>query len=98
MAKTGTCSGTGYVFALAGLSVVVTVRKRRRPTKAPQAAGPGTTALASASAPTPLATQAATADQSDPLATIAKLAQLRDAGALSEHEFEFQKAKLLADL
>ena len=95
--------GVGGVslFALAGLSVVVTVRKRRRSPKAPQAAGPGTTVLASASAPTrpaPLATRAATADRSDPLATIAKLAQLRDAGALTEDEFEFQKAKLLAEL
>ena len=95
--------GVGGVslFALAGLSVVVTLRKRRRPPKAPQAAGPGPTVLASASAPTrpvPVAMRPATADRSDPLATIARLAQLRDADALTEDEFEFQKARLLAEL
>ena len=88
------------LFALAGLSVIVSLRKRRRR----EAAGPGTTVLASTPAParlTPAGTRAATADRSDPLATIAtiaKLAQLRDTGALTEDEFQIQKAKLLAEL
>jgi hypothetical protein len=34
----------------------------------------------------------------DPLATIATLAQLRDAGALTEDEFQIQKARLLSEL
>jgi uncharacterized membrane protein len=128
------------LFALAGLSVIKTLRKRRRLTEAPETAGPGTTVLASLPAPAPAPpapapappaparpaparpaparpaptrpapawaaptrpapawTRAATADRSDPLATIARLAQLRDTGALTEDEFEFQKAKLLAEL
>ena len=95
------------LFALGGLSVFTTLRKRRRPPQPqphPQpgaAAGPGITVLPSAAAPTrlaPVATRAATADRSDPLATIARLAQLRDSGALTEDEFEIQKAKLLAEI
>ncbi|HEV2255096.1 MAG TPA: SHOCT domain-containing protein [Streptosporangiaceae bacterium] len=46
----------------------------------------------------PAGMRAATADRPDPLATIARLAQLRDSGALTEDEFEIQKAKLLAEL
>jgi putative oligomerization/nucleic acid binding protein len=38
------------------------------------------------------------AGSSDPLDKIAKLAQLRDSGALTEAEFEQQKAKLLAQM
>jgi hypothetical protein len=34
----------------------------------------------------------------DPLDRIAKLAQLRDSGALTDEEFEAQKAKLLAEM
>jgi hypothetical protein len=101
------------LFALAGRSIVVTLRKRRRLREAGAA---GTTVLASATAPTraapaqlaparlaparlaPPGTRAPAADRSDPLATIARLAQLRDAGALTEDEFEFQKAKLLAEI
>jgi len=37
-------------------------------------------------------------DGPDPLDRIAKLAQLRDSGALTNEEFEAQKAKLLAEL
>jgi uncharacterized membrane protein len=99
------------LFALAGRSVIVTLRKRRGAREAGAAAGPGTTVLASTPAPArlvpaglaparlaPPATRAPAADRSDPLATIARLAQLRDAGALTEDEFEFQKAKLLAEI
>jgi uncharacterized membrane protein len=99
------------LFALAGRSVIVTLRKRRGAREAGAAAGPGTTVLASMPAPArlvpaglaparlaPPATRAPAADRSDPLATIARLAQLRDAGALTEDEFEFQKAKLLAEI
>jgi hypothetical protein len=95
------------LFALGGLSVFTTRRKRRRPPQ-PQphprpgaAARPGITVLPSAPAPTrlaPVATRPAPADRSDPLATIARLAQLRDSGALTEDEFEIQKAKLLAEI
>jgi uncharacterized membrane protein len=88
------------LFALAGLSVI---RKRRRLREARETAGPGTTVLASTpaparSAPPPARTRVAAADRSDPLDAIARLAQLRDTGALTEDEFEFQKAKLLAEL
>jgi len=89
------------LFALAGLSVIVSVRKRRRPTTARVAAGAGTTVPASAPAPArpaPARTRAARPDRPDPLATIARLAQLRDAGALTEDEFQIQKARLLAEL
>ncbi len=34
----------------------------------------------------------------DPLERIARLAQLRDSGALTSEEFETQKAKLLAEM
>ena len=37
-------------------------------------------------------------DTPDPLDRIAKLAQLRDSGALANEEFEAQKAKLLAEM
>jgi hypothetical protein len=89
------------LFALAGLSVVISLRKQRRLRTAREAAGPGVTVLASTPAPArmaPAGTRAATADRSDPLATIARLAQLRDAGALTEDEFELQKARLLAEI
>jgi uncharacterized protein YnzC (UPF0291/DUF896 family) len=39
-----------------------------------------------------------TTDSPDPLDRIAKLAQLRDSGALTNEEFEAQKAKLLAEM
>jgi len=104
------------LFALAGLSVMVSMRKR----KAREAAGPGTTVLARTPAPArltpagtrtatpgrsdplatlaPAGTRTATPGRSDPLATIARLAQLRDTGALTEDEFEIQKARLLAEI
>lgn len=89
------------LFALAGLSVMVSLRKRRRLRTVRETAGPGTTVLASTPAPAqraPAGTRAATGDQPDPLDKIAKLAQLRDTGALTEDEFEIQKAKLLAEI
>lgn len=99
------------LFALAGRSVIVTLRKRRRLRQTGEAAGRGTTVLASTPAAArldpaglaparlaPPGTRAPAADRSDPLATIARLAQLRDAGVLTEDEFEFQKAKLLAEI
>ena len=96
----GLVSGV-FLFALAVLSVIVRLRKRRRLREAREAAGPGITVLASTPAQTrraPAGTGAATADRSDPLATIARLAQLRDTGALTEDEFEIQKARLLAEI
>ena len=89
------------LFALAGLSVIVSVRKRRRPTGPRETSGPGATAMASTPAPARLGrqgTRAASPDRSDPLATLARLAQLRDAGALTDEEFAIQKARLLAEL
>ena len=94
------------LFALAGRSVFVSRRKRRRPPTASEAAGPRTTVLANTPAPTrPAPTRpasaemrAATAGRPDPLAMIARLAQLRDTGALTEDEFETQKARLLAEI
>jgi hypothetical protein len=44
----------------------------------------------------PAGARAATAGGPDPLDKIAKLALLRDTGAITEEEFELQKAKLLA--
>ena len=37
-------------------------------------------------------------DSPDPLDRMARLAQLRDSGALTHEEFEAQKAKLLAEM
>jgi hypothetical protein len=124
-------------FALAVLSAVITLRKRRRPRVSPvgmpvaplplPGSGPppvpfrpgqfapaadapaaGLAAFrafdadagahaadASAHAGAPPGASAAAAD---PLDKLAKLAQLRDSGALTQEEFEFQKAKLLAQM
>ena len=96
------------LFGLAGLSVVRSRRKRRRLPAAGEAAVtvPAPARLAPAPAwpdaapawPGPAEGRAAAADRPDPLATIARLAQLRDSGALTEDEFEIQKARLLAEL
>jgi hypothetical protein len=48
--------------------------------------------------PSALAPAAAGGSAGDPLGKIAKLAQLRDQGALTEDEFNREKAKLLAEL
>jgi hypothetical protein len=48
--------------------------------------------------PRPVSVQPAGATSQDPLDRIAKLAQLRDSGALTNEEFEAQKAKLLAEM
>ena len=109
---------TGEVFiVLAVVSVIVTVRKRRRPKAAPAGiAGTGTVLAGAAglAAPTGLAAPGtgATASPSgarragppgtaagpDPLDTIAKLARLRDSGAITDEEYERQKTKLLSQL
>ena len=109
-------------FALAVLSVILTVRKRLRPK--PAAHGPaspaspaGAAGLAGAPAlsmppaaagPQPAGPQPggprfggpqpAGAPAQDPLDRIAKLAQLRDSDALTDEEFETQKAKLLGEI
>jgi hypothetical protein len=97
-------------FALAVLSVIITVRKRLRPKPAfhspaglatapvlnppaahpPASAGPPGTRPAHPFPPGPVSP--------DPLDRIARLAQLRDSGALTNEEFEAQKAKLLAEM
>lgn len=98
-------------FALAVLSVGLTIRNRRRkqyaalagPPATPAPAGlfglpPPLTAPAQAPypPPAPFAPPAAPArPRRDPLDTIARLAQLHDAGAITEAEFEREKAKLL---
>jgi hypothetical protein len=99
-------------FALAVLSVVLTVRKRLRPKPAvhgpaglagapvlsmpagspPDAAGP------QPGGPRFGGPQPAGAPAQDPLDRIAKLAHLRDSGALTSEEFEAQKAKLLGEI
>jgi hypothetical protein len=108
---------TGLIFfALAVLSVVLTVRKRLRPKPAVHgpAGLPGAPVLsmpgsppASAGpqpggpqfgAPHPGNAGPAGTPAQDPLDRIAKLAQLRDSGALTNEEFETQKAKLLAEM
>jgi putative oligomerization/nucleic acid binding protein len=95
----------GVVFAaLAVLSIILTVRKRRRPR--PAATGPaGLASVLSTPAgppatagPPPMNIQPMRTDSPDPLDRIAKLAQLRDSGALTNEEYEAQKAKLLAEM
>ena len=91
-------------FALAVLSVILTVRKRRRP----KPAGTGPAGLATvlgtpaahepAASPRPAGIQPMRTESADPLDRIAKLAQLRDSGALTSEEYEVQKAKLLAEM
>lgn len=104
-------------FALAVLSVILTVRKRRRPKPAVHGpAGLAGAPVLSMPAGSPLAAagpqpggprfggprfggpQPAGAAAQDPLDRIAKLAQLRDSGALTNEEFEAQKAKLLGEI
>jgi len=48
--------------------------------------------------PRPGSVRPAGAGSQDPLERIARLAQLRDSGALTNEEFEAQKAKLLAGM
>lgn len=112
------------LFALAVLSVVITVRKRlrRRAVSVGLAGlgvvGPGPVdlgmsgpAVLPVTADTPPAwdapvsdppghdvPQAASGSGSDPLDQIARLAQLRDSGALTDEEFQREKAKLLAQM
>lgn len=98
---------TGYFFvALALLSVVVTLRKRHRkrnaPASLPRITGPvvsqSVTVPATSVPPFSGARVAPTVTGSDPLEKIARLAQLRDTGALTDAEFEREKAKLLAEM
>ena len=92
------------LFALAVLSIILTVRKRRRPK--PVVTGPaGLASVPStpaaqprAAGPEPVSVQPMRTASPDPLDRIAKLAQLRDSGALTNEEFEAQKAKLLAEM
>lgn len=102
-------------FALAVLSVTLTVRKRLRPAP-PTLPNPGTAtagpglldvgagtlshASAGLASHQPVADAAPTVGPSseDPLDRIAKLAQLRDSGALTEAEFEREKAKILSQM
>jgi hypothetical protein len=101
-AKTfGLVVGTCF-FALAVLAVVLTVRKRLRPK--PELAGPALAAGPAQGAPHVVVAPPPPAPPPggplpttgyDPLDRIAKLAQLRDSGALTEEEFEREKAKLL---
>lgn len=101
---TGVCFG-----ALAVVSVTITLRKRSNRGKAqaglagpPYApAGMGTVPAVGVSSFRPAAPGAkltATGSGLDPLDKIAKLAQLRDSGALTEAEFEREKAKLLGQI
>jgi len=95
--------------ALALVAVFFSVRKRLRPKTAQVSmTGPDTSPAVPVSAPvmttppsdqpTPGQAQAAGGSGSDPLDKIAKLAQLRDSGALTEEEFGREKAKLLAQM
>lgn len=108
------------LFALAVLSVVITVRKRLRPTApvspaylgmtsgavVPGRSGalpamPGVPAVMDAAGPDlppREVPRAASGPGPDPLDQIARLAQLRDSGALTEEEFQREKAKLLAQM
>jgi hypothetical protein len=89
------------LFGLAVLSVVTSLRKRRKRGNLREAAGPEVAVAASTPAPSRLApagARAATVSGSDPFDKIAKLALLRDTGALTEDEFDREKAKLLAEI
>jgi hypothetical protein len=95
-------------FALAVLSVGLTIRNRRREQHAALAGPPASFAPPPASFALPPASFARPASfappaeparpRLDPLDTIARLAQLRDAGAITEAEFEREKAKLLGQI
>ena len=103
----------GILFlALAVLSVVLTVRKRLRPKPAVHGpaglSAPPVLSMPAGSPPASAGPQPggprfggprpAGAPAQDPLDRIAKLAQLRDSGALTDEEFEAQKAKLLGEI
>jgi hypothetical protein len=101
-------------IALALLSVVVTLRKRHRKRNAPAGPPAATAPVLSpvvnpvvnssftmpttSTPPFSGARVAPTVTGSDPLEKIARLAQLRDTGALTDAEFEREKAKLLAEM
>jgi hypothetical protein len=107
----GLVSGIG-LFAFAVVSVIVSLRKRSERRKAktapagmtslgvgstlPSTATPADTPLPARLAPA--GARAANGDGADPFDKIAKLSQLRDFGALTESEFEQQKARLLAQM
>jgi hypothetical protein len=95
------------LFALAAVSVTVSLRKRHRRRNQREAAGPEAAVVASKPAPSqfappsrlaPAGARAGTGGAPDAYDKIAKLALLRDTGALTEEEFELQKAKLLATI
>ena len=100
------------LFALAVISVVVSLRKRRMRRGAQTAliggTGPGANGAvpgaptvfgtSTPSRPAPAGAPAASRDRLDSFDKIAKLAQLRDTGALTEAEFAREKAKLFAEM
>jgi hypothetical protein len=97
-------------FALAVVSVLFSLRKLSRSRRAAPAGLAGASAMPVmpapppgvfsplADLPAPRAAPAASGPAADPLERIAKLAQLRDSGALTEEEFAREKAKLLAQM
>jgi len=103
-----------FALAVLAISLTVRKRLRpkpaalARPGSAPVPAGSGagpvglaTAHLLSTPASSPLAPaglRPAGPASPDPLDRIAKLAQLRDSGALTNEEFEAQRAKLLAEM
>jgi len=104
-------------FALAVLSVAITVGKRARPQPSAALPSPGSaivgsalldavsgsssdtsTGVASYQPFVPDAARPVGPPGEDPLDRIAKLAQLRESGALTDAEFEREKAKLLSQM
>lgn len=95
-------------FALALVSVVVSTRKRLRaktglpgtpgPVASPVSTGAAVVTRSAFEPPAPQPPQAIGGFGLDSLDKIARLAQLRDSGALTEEEFEREKAKLLAQM
>jgi Short C-terminal domain len=93
----GLVGGVSF-FALAVLSVVITLRKKLRPPPAALGSQPAFVQPASNPPYAPSPPYTASGPATDPLDRIARLAELRDSGAITEEEFEREKAKLLAQM
>ena len=108
-AKAASLLGGICLFALAAVSVTVSLRKRHKRRSQREAARPATVVVArpatavvartpAPSRPAPAGAQAVAGSGPDPFDKIARLALLRDTGALTEEEFDLQKAKLLGEI
>jgi hypothetical protein len=87
------------VSFLVGLGILASRGARGgSPPQAPAMPKPSPAAPPPVPAPPPLRPTAGDGEEADPLDRIEKLAELRDAGVLTDAEFQLQKAKLLSDI